>query len=226
MNKRCRAKNGYPLPVQDDIKMKSCSKGGNGKQKKTRRGKNRDMRMKNGEKGEPWMEWDGEILLGPRGVYIRLGSALVWQREMWVHFEVIHHLYQGKLQEVDGLASRYVSILPVSFLFPLPLPFIFIWKHEQIWGKQQLSALWLLTSSFQLITEEYRGFLIIREEASAEPQFSHLERGNSWCSHPAVFLPLFVFSTMLNPESMVNLHPVCLLKEKKIPCLKHWFHPL
>lgn len=176
--------------------------------------------MKNGEKRELWMEWDGKIWAGPRGVYIRLGSALVWQREMWVHLEVIHHLYQGKLQEVDGLASRYVSILPVSFLLPLPLPFIFIWKHEQMWGKQQISAVWLLARSFQLITDEHRGsvdILIIREEMTAEPHFSHLESWNSWCSHPAV-QPLslfFFFSKMLNLKSMVNLHPVCLLKEKK-----------
>lgn len=123
----------------------------------SRRGKNQDMRVKNGEKREPWMEWDGEIWAGPRGVYIRLGSALVWQREMWVHLEVIHHLYQGKLQEVDGPASRYVSVLPVSFLLPLPLPFIFIWKHEQMWGKQQISAVWLLACSFQLLTDKHRG---------------------------------------------------------------------
>lgn len=42
-----------------------------------KRGKNQDVRVKNGGKREPRMEWDREICAGPRGVYIRLGSALV-----------------------------------------------------------------------------------------------------------------------------------------------------
>lgn len=140
--------------------MKSCSEGGNGKQRKLEMRKESRHESEEWGKKEPWMEWDGEIWAGPRGVYIRLGSALVWQREMWVHLEVIHHLYQGKLQEADRLASRYVSILPVRFLLPLPLPFIFIWKHEQMWGKQQISAVWLLACSFQLITDEHRGSVV------------------------------------------------------------------
>lgn len=32
-----------------------------GSRENLRRGKNQDMRVKNGEKREPWMEWDGEI---------------------------------------------------------------------------------------------------------------------------------------------------------------------
>lgn len=122
--------------------------------------RSQDMRVKNGEKREPWMEWDGEIWVGPRGVYIRLGSALVWQREMWARLVVIHHLYQGKLQEVDGPAFRYVSILPVSFLLPMPLSFIFIWKHVQMWEKQQIPAEWLLACSFQPITDEHGGLVV------------------------------------------------------------------
>lgn len=189
-----------------------------GSRENLRRGKNQDTRVKNGEKRELWMEWDGKIWAGPRGVYIRLGSALVWQREMWVHLEVIHHLYQGKLQEVDGPASRYVSILPVSFLLPLPLPFIFIWKHEQMWGKQQISAVWLLARSFQLITDEHRGSVVPNYQGGGHCRAPLLSLSwNSWCSHPAVqsLSLFFFFSKMLNLKSMVNLHPVCLLKEKK-----------
>lgn len=40
--------------------MKRWSKGGNGKQKKLET-RSQDIRVKNGEKREPWMEWDGEI---------------------------------------------------------------------------------------------------------------------------------------------------------------------
>lgn len=186
----------------------------------SRRGKNQDMRVKNGEKREPWMEWDGEIWAGPRGVYIRLGSALVWQREMWVHLEVIHHLYQGKLQEVDGPASRYVSILPVSFLLPLPLPFIFIWKHEQMWGKQQISAVWLLACSFQLLTDEHRGPVVPNYQGGGSCRAPVLSpRGLKFLMFTSscfsLSLSFFFFSKMLNLKSMVNLHPVCLLKEKK-----------
>lgn len=119
---------------------------------------------------------------------------------------------------MDGLASRYVSILPVSFLLPLPLPFIFISKHEQMWGKQQISAVWLLACSFQLITDEHRGSVVpnyqgggsCRAPLLSPRELNFLMFTSSCSSHS-----FFFFSKMLNLKYMVNPHPVCLLKEKK-----------
>lgn len=85
-----------------------------------------------------------------------------------------------------------------GFPLPSPLSFIFIWKHEQMWGKQQISAVWLLACTFQLITDEQGGLVVPNyQRGGSYRAWLHLQSRNAWCSHPAVLFFPFL-SKMLN----------------------------
>lgn len=62
--------------------------------------------------------------------------------------------------------------------FPLPSPFsfIFIWNHEQMWGKQQISAVWLLACTFQLIIDEQGGLVV--------PNYQRVGSYRAWVLSP------------------------------------------
>lgn len=124
-----------------------------------RRGKNEGKRVKDGEKeSHGWSAMEKyERVLGvcildwgrPLSDKERCGCSQWW-------FITCIRGRSGKWMDQPLDRSQYFQWASL----PFPLSFIFIWKHVQMWRKQQISAAWLLAYSFQLITDEDGGLVV------------------------------------------------------------------